>query len=134
MRISDKARVLLVDDDEATARLLARFLRGYDVDVATDGRAGLEHAVNEPPDLIITDIWMPQLDGIEMVEQLKHDPALRNVPVIFLSAVTDAPHVASAISAGARHFLAKPVEVGHLLALVRSTLRSIPPPTLDARK
>lgn len=124
MRPSDKQRVLLVDDDEATARILARFLHAYDVDVAADGRAGLEHAINERPDLIITDIWMPQLDGIEMVEQLKQDPALRSVPVIFLSAVTDAPHVASAISAGARHFLTKPVNVTHLLALVRRALQA----------
>lgn len=134
MRTSDKPRVLLVDDDEATARLLARFLRAYDVDVATDGRAGLERAIDEPPDLIITDIWMPQLDGIEMVEQLKKDPALRRVPVIFLSAVTDAPHVAGAVSAGARHFLAKPVDVTHLLSLVRRTLQTTAPANVDIRK
>lgn len=135
MRSSDKPRVLVIDDDESTARLLARFLRGYDVDIATDGEEGLEHAINAPPDLIITDIWMPRLDGIAMVEQLKQDPALRRVPVIFLSAVTDAAHVAGAVSVGARHFLAKPVDVTHLLALVRRAVQSsVSGASLDARK
>jgi len=114
-----KPRVLVVDDDEATARLLARFLRDCDVTIAGDGQQGLERAIERCPDLIIADIWMPVLDGIQMVESLQGDPLLREVPVIFLSAVTDAPHVAAAISAGARHFMPKPVAIDHLLMLVR---------------
>lgn len=117
-----KHRVLIVDDDEATARLLARFLADYEVDIATDGYVGLEHAITHKPDLLIADIWMPQLDGIAMVEELKRDPWLHVVPVIFLSAVTDAPHVAAAISTGARHFLPKPVDANHLLDLVAHVL------------
>jgi len=117
-----KPRVLIVDDDEATGRLLGRFFVGYDVDTATDGQAGLQRAILHRPDLIIADIWMPRLDGIAMVDELKRDPDLRLVPVIFLSAVSDAPHVAAAITAGARHFLAKPVDVNHLLELAARVL------------
>lgn len=114
--------VLVVDDDEATARLLARFLSDYAVTIAHDGVEGLEMAITSHPQLIITDLWMPRMDGIEMVEALKGDPALHDVPVIFLTAITDAEHVAHAISAGARHYLPKPVDVEKLMALVKRTL------------
>jgi len=120
--MTDKKRVLVVDDDEATARLLARFLRDYEVTLAFDGVQGLERAIATKPQLVITDVWMPRMDGIEMVEALKGDPALHVVPVIFLTAVADAPHVAQAITAGARHFLPKPVDTDKLLNLVKRSV------------
>lgn len=120
--MSDKKRILVVDDDEATARLLGRFLRDYDVTIAHDGVDGLEQAIATRPQLVITDVWMPLMDGIEMVEALKGDPALHVVPVIFLTAVSDAPHVAHAICAGARHYLPKPVDADKLLKLVKHTI------------
>ncbi len=117
-----KKHILVVDDDEATARLLARFLHEYEVTIAYDGMEGLDQAIACHPQLIITDLWMPRMDGIEMVEALKGDPALHHVPVIFLTAVNDASHVAHAITAGARHYLPKPVDVDKLLTLVKRSL------------
>lgn len=126
--MTEKKRILVVDDDESTARLLARFLREYDVTVAYDGVQGLERAIATRPHLVIADVWMPRMDGIEMVEALKGDPALHIVPVIFLTAVADAPHVAHAITAGARHYLPKPVDTEKLLALVKKSIGWTPPP------
>lgn len=120
--MTEKKRVLIVDDDESTARLLARFLRDYDVTLAFDGVEGLERAVATRPHLVITDVWMPRMDGIEMVEALKGDPGLHHVPVIFLTAVGDAPNVAHAISAGARHYLPKPIDTDKLLNLIKRDL------------
>lgn len=120
-----KKKILIVDDDEPTARLLARFMREYDVAVAANGRAGLERAIEFRPDLVVTDVWMPEVDGIEMVRQMKKDPVLRRMPVIMLTAVTDAPNVASGISAGARHFIPKPVSIDHLMRVVEKTLRDV---------
>lgn len=116
-----RKRVLVVDDDEPTARLLRLFLRDYEVDVA-DGVEGLRKVVEHKPDLVIADVWMPQLDGIDMVRTLHEDPALARLPVIFVSAAGDAAHVAAAIQAGARHFMTKPIQVEKLLGLVRRIL------------
>lgn len=117
-----RKRILVVDDDEPTARMLGHFLRGYDVDLAGNGLEGIEKAIAHRPDLILVDVWMPELDGIEMVRQLHQDPSLAQLPVIFVSAAGDAQHVAAAISVGARHFLAKPIDVKKLLGLVRKAL------------
>lgn len=117
-----RKRVLVVDDDEPTARMLRLFLREYEVDVAFDGVEGLRKVIEHKPDLVIADVWMPQLDGIDMVRTLHEDPALLRLPVIFVSAAGDAAHVAAAIQAGARHFLTKPIQVEKLLGLVRRIL------------
>ena len=117
-----RKKILIMDDDEPTARLLARFMRDYEVAVASDGAAGLARAIEFRPDLVITDMWMPKLDGIEMTRALKDDPVLRHVPVIVLTAITDGPHVAACIAAGAQNFLAKPVAIDQLLRIVRRKL------------
>lgn len=119
----NRKRVLVVDDDESSAKMLSRFLqRDYDVTLAFDGLQGLERAIATRPDLVIADVWMPVMDGIEMIEALKGDPNLHRVPVIFLTALSDAPHVALAITAGARHFLPKPIQADKLLVLVKRSL------------
>ncbi|MGZ3420317.1 MAG: response regulator [Polyangiales bacterium] len=117
-----RKKILIVDDDEPTARLLARFMREYDVTVASNGREGLDRAIDLKPDLVITDLWMPELDGIGMVTEMKRDATLRKAPVIMLTAVGDSTNVVKGISAGVRHFLPKPVSVDHLMQLVRKAL------------
>ncbi len=117
-----RKHVLIADDDEPTARILARFLRDYDVTIARNGREALELAIDRKPDLVISDVWMPELDGIEVVLAFKEDPGLRNVPVILLTAAVSAQHVARGISAGAKHFLPKPVQIDQLLRIVRREL------------
>lgn len=120
-----KRRVLIVEDDEPTRRLLAITLRrSYDVAVAGDGVEGLEIATTAPfPDLIVTDVMMPRLDGVTMVREIKKRDASRKVPVIFLTAKGGAADVAAGISAGARHYLVKPVKLGALEDMVKSILK-----------
>lgn len=82
-------RVLVIEDNEDSARLIRRILQagsGYEVVVATNGREGLEMAMERKPDLIITDLMMPEMDGFQVVERLKANAELRNVPVIVLTA------------------------------------------------
>jgi DNA-binding response OmpR family regulator len=118
-------RVLIVEDDEPTRRLLAITLRRtYDVIAAADGVEGLEMATATPgPDLIITDVMMPRLDGVSMVREIKRRDPNRKVPVIFLTAKGGAADVAAGIGAGARHYLVKPIKLGALEEMVKSILR-----------
>ncbi len=82
-------RVLVVEDNEDSARLLSRMFEataGYEVAVASNGREGLSMARQTPPDLIVSDLMMPEMDGFELIEQLREDKALRNIPIIVLTA------------------------------------------------
>jgi len=104
-------RILVVDDDEFTRNALARlFHDSYDVVVAADAHEALERAQETAPDLVIADVWMPGSDGVAMVTEMKQIEALRRVPVIFLTGQTSIASVARGISAGARHYLTKPVD------------------------
>ena len=90
-------RVLVVEDNEDSARLLERILKnqqGYSVRVAANGKIGLEIAHEWMPDLILSDLMMPEMDGFQLIEEIKSDPKLRHVPVIVLSAkeLTPAEH------------------------------------------
>ncbi len=122
---TEKRRVLVVEDDEPTRRLLAITLRRwYEVSVAADGVEGLELALTAPqPDLIITDVMMPRLDGVQMVRELKRRDPNRKVPVIFLTAKSGAADVAAGIGAGAKHYLVKPVRLVALEEMVKSILK-----------
>lgn len=120
-----RRRVLIVEDDEPTRRLLAITLRrNYDVLAAADGQEGLEIACTPPfPDLIITDVMMPRLDGVSMVREIKRRDPSRKVPIIFLTAKGGAADVAAGIGAGARHYLVKPIKLGALEDMIKSILR-----------
>lgn len=120
----ERRRVLIVEDDEPTRRLLAITLRrGYDVLAAADGVEGLELAASGRPDLIITDVMMPRLDGITMVRELRRREPSRRIPIIFLTAKGGAADVAAGIGAGARHYLVKPVRLQALEDMVKSLLK-----------
>jgi two-component system, sensor histidine kinase and response regulator len=84
------AHVLVVDDDPQILRMLTEVLtkRGFGVDVAHDGEEAFGRALEHPPDLLVTDVMMPKLDGWSLVRKLRLDPKLANLPVIFLTAVT----------------------------------------------
>jgi CheY-like chemotaxis protein len=121
--------ILLVDDDDAMVRILARFLKDYHVVTATSGGEGLQRALEKRPDVIISDAMMPDMSGLDMVRWLKSDASLQGVPVIVLSARSGGAFVAEAIGAGARAILPKPIEVERLRAAVRRALGE-PPQTL----
>jgi CheY-like chemotaxis protein len=112
------ARILVVDDDESLRELLRLHLSsaGYEVEVAEDAIGAGYRVLRNPPDLIITDVEMPHMDGFEFVAALKADQSLRYVPVIFLTAVEDGDTRGKEL--GAVGYVTKPVRADRLLALV----------------
>jgi two-component system response regulator MprA len=112
--LSRRKRVLIVDDEPAARDALARALsETYDVVVAGDGVEGVEMAAKSRPDLIVSDVTMPRLDGIAMVRQIREGQGLK-VPVIFVTALGSPTQVIAGISVGARHYLTKPVDIDDL--------------------
>lgn len=119
-----KTRVLVVDDDPAM-RLLCSVnlqLEGLDVLEAGDGRHGLVRARAERPDLILTDIAMPVLDGFELAEALRRDRRTRRIPLVFLSGEATAANRARAEKLGAVGYVAKPFDPLGLAAIVADAL------------
>jgi CheY-like chemotaxis protein len=112
--------VLVIDDDPATRLLYAinLELEGLRVIEASDGRSGLDRAREERPDLILTDVMMPGIDGFELAEALRADSRTIRIPFIFLSGEVTEGRQARAHAYGALAFLAKPVDVRALAALV----------------
>src|SRR4030042_5651352 len=117
-------RVLVVDDDPACLRILRKFLEkeGYQVMVAADGASGLAQAQQEKPELIICDWMMPGLDGPQVCQAIKADPALKDTFFIFLTAV-DKSHIGHGISQGADDFISKPIDPVEVGAKVKAGLR-----------
>ncbi len=110
----ERKRILIVEDDTGALSALAYALGArYDVVVARDGVEGAEVAAKSPPDLIITDVTMPRLDGIGMVRRIREQQAAK-VPVIFVSALDSPMAVVAGIAAGARHYLTKPLDLNDL--------------------
>ncbi len=121
-----RPRVLVVDDDPAV-RLLCSInlkLAGLDLDIleASDGRVALATARSERPDLVLTDVNMPQLDGFQLAEELRRDARTRAIPLIFLSGETNAANHARARMLGALAYLAKPFDPLALAALVANAV------------
>lgn len=112
------AKILVVDDDESMRDLLRLHLSsaGYEVSIAADGIAAGYHVLHSPPDLILCDIDMPDMDGFEFVAALKSDATLPDIPVIFLTANEEGDHRGKEL--GAVGFLTKPVHADRLLGLV----------------
>jgi len=113
-------RILLVDDDPG-ARDLARALlvaAGHEVEAAEDGRAGLEAALKRAPDLIVTDVLMPQLDGWTLARTLRAHPSLSLVPIVFLTALDSPDHALEGFAIGADDYLPKSSALAGLLPAV----------------
>lgn len=101
--------VLIVDDTETNIDILVDTLGDdYDIAVAMDGESALEAVEEEPPDLILLDIMMPDMDGYEVCKRLKDNPKTADIPVIFLSALTEADEKQKGLKLGAVDFLTKP--------------------------
>ncbi len=112
------ARILVVDDDENIRDLLRLHLSsaGYEVMVAADAIAAGYLVLKAPPDLIITDVTMPHMDGFEFVAALKADSSLPSIPVIFLTSVEDGDSRGKEL--GAVGYVTKPVRADRLLSIV----------------
>jgi adenylate cyclase len=119
------ARILTVDDTPENLEILRVRLEanGYEVLMAADGEEALSMVAEFTPDLILLDILMPKLDGIDVVRKLKADPLLRSIPVILVTAKSDTQDIVAGLDAGGDDYLAKPFDHAALLARVRSMLR-----------
>jgi DNA-binding response OmpR family regulator len=116
-------RVLLAEDDETISEPLARALRreGYVVDVAADGRAALTLAEQETPDLVVLDLGLPYLDGLEVCRRIRQEGL--TAPVLILTARGDEVDTVVGLDAGADDYVTKPFRLAELLARVRALLR-----------
>ncbi|MFH1153347.1 MAG: HD domain-containing phosphohydrolase [Pseudomonadota bacterium] len=120
-----RPRVMVVDDEDRIRRLMEAYLSpwGYDIVLARDGRDALEKIQEEPPDLILMDVMMPTMDGLEATRRLKADDNTRLIPIVMVTALGDLPDRVRAMEAGADDFLSKPVEKIELRARVKSLLK-----------
>lgn len=122
-----KANILVVEDSRTQAKILERRLMqaGYAVQVANDGAAGFDLARSNPPDLIISDIEMPRMNGYQLCRAVKNDQNLKSIPVILLSTLSDAHDIIKGLDAGADNYITKPYDPNYLLNRVES-LRQTP--------
>jgi len=120
--MTNQPRILVVDDEPQLTRVLRTGLksRGYDVRAAADGLAGFEAFNDWHPDLVITDLAMPNVDGLELCRRLR---AVSQVPIIVLSAKGEEKTKVEALDLGADDFVTKPFGIDELLARVRASLR-----------
>jgi two-component system alkaline phosphatase synthesis response regulator PhoP len=118
------AKILVIDDEQSIVDLVTAYLRkeGYEVHVALDGPAGLKAARNLKPDLIVLDIMLPGLDGLELLSQLRRES---DVYVIMLTAKSEETDKIVGLSVGADDYLTKPFSPRELVARVKAALRRI---------
>ena len=118
-------RILIVDDQPMNVDILKTRLavHGYELLTATDGAEALAIASTQEPDLILLDIMMPKIDGIEVCQRLKADTSLPFMPIIMVTAKADSKDIVAGLEAGADEYLTKPVDQAALVARVKSMLR-----------
>ena len=120
-----KQRILVVDDEPQITRVLRRSLisQGYDVHIASDGESALQTFGDWTPDLVVTDLAMPSMNGLELCRQLR---AISRVPIIVLSVRGEEKTKVEALDCGADDYVTKPFGMDELLARIRATLRRAP--------
>jgi len=113
--------VLVIDDEPSTLKVITDTLESADIAVlvTTSGEAALDLLDRFLPDLIIVDAVMPGIDGFETTVRIKRDPRLANIPVIFMTGLTESEHVVEAFEVGGADYVRKPVNLNELLARVR---------------
>ena len=120
-----RGNILIVDDTPANLHLLEGMLRerGYKVRPAPNGHLALRAAASDPPDLILLDINMPEMDGFEVCRRLKRDERLSEIPVLFISALTDTEDKVKAFETGGLDYVTKPFQLAEVLARVETHLK-----------
>ncbi len=118
-----KCNVLIVDDTETNVDILVDALgEDYEISVATDGKSALEVVESDPPDLILLDIMMPDMDGYEVCAQLKENNATKNIPVIFLTVMSEDTDETKGLELGAVDYITKPINIPIVKARVKTHL------------
>ncbi|MFQ5858402.1 MAG: PleD family two-component system response regulator [Anaerolineae bacterium] len=127
----EKRPILIIDDDPKVCELVTSVLTGagFDVLAASDGLRGIETTRAAQPAVILLDMMMPGLDGIETCERLKWDPALQDIPVVGITGSTDLSYTEKAFRAGARFFLPKPFGAESLVQVVELAVQAAHPET-----
>ncbi len=115
-------RILAIDDTPSNLLTLGTALHGeFDMQLASSGANGLSMAAKSPPDLILLDVVMPDMDGYETLRRLKADPALRAIPVIFLTALSDSSSENTGLQLGAADYITKPIKI----EITRNRIRNL---------
>lgn len=117
--------ILVIEDDEIVSRTIERCLRGdeFHVTIAGTGVEGLQKARRQPPDMIILDVIMPGMDGYAVCREIRADPLLKEIPILFLTAKTKDDDKISGFNAGADDYLSKPFNLDELILRIRAILR-----------
>lgn len=128
----EPAMILVIEDDYIVARTIERSLRSDDFRVllASRGEKGLHLARQNPPDLVILDIIMPEMDGYQVCRAMRNDPALAEIPILFLTAKVKAQDKIAGFNAGGDDYLSKPFNVNELVLRVQAILRRTRPRAL----
>ena len=118
--------ILIIEDNEMNMELVADYLeiRGFSILKASDAETGIGLAQKERPDLILMDIGLPGIDGLQATQRLKEDPNTQSIPIVILTASAMGSDAAKAELAGADGFVTKPVNVNRLVDMLRSVLKS----------
>ena len=113
--------ILVVEDNAITAKLICRYLdlHGFEAHGVVDGIACLEHLAERTPDVILTDVMMPRMDGLALISSLKSNEATRGIPVIVITALNDHETQQRAVQVGAIDVIAKPIDEAVLTTKVR---------------
>ena len=121
-----RPRVAVIEDDAAVRRVLGRILEdaGYGVIAVADGENGLRAVAEHQPDLLILDLTLPRIDGLEICRRLRADPHTVTLPIIVLTAHTSTSDMVASLDAGADDFVTKPFQQVELLARLRSAFRT----------
>jgi diguanylate cyclase (GGDEF)-like protein len=125
LEAQSRPRILVVDDDEDIARFVEMnlLMEGFDVVVAHDGLSALEMVRRTAPDLVVLDLMMPEVDGVEVTRRLRADAMTSALPIIMLTAKGQTPDKVLGLQAGADDYMVKPFDTLELVVRVRNTLR-----------
>lgn len=122
--LQSRGKVLVAEDATVMANYISDIVssQGYQVIRAKDGREALFLVKGERPDLVLTDIMMPNMDGLKLLEKLKEDPSTRSIPVVVISSLSDRESVLKALKLGASDFIAKPFKPNQLIEKLKNIL------------
>lgn len=120
-----KQTILVVDDEQDLLDLIEYNLRqeGFNVLKAENGKDGIQMAKEHMPDLVLLDIMMPQMDGIEVCDRMREDSTLSHIPIIFLTARSDEKTEIEGLNKGADDFITKPISTSKLISRIKAVLR-----------
>ncbi len=119
-----KNRILIVEDEESLLKLESIILssKGYNVTGVMDGRSALDEITANPPDLVILDIMLPELDGFEVCRHIKENPATKNIPVVMLTAKKNSQDYARGMEMGADAYMTKPFKSPKVIETIEGLL------------